>query len=134
MNLSKGAPFMDKIQPTTGKPVPPHIRRHLREQQRSSESVRKYCCKKGISAWTFYKWRARYGKPSCSSPAKASGTSTPAMAFTSLGTFRTIPQQPHPLFDIRFSCGTIISIYTGATAQELAPYLDLLSVREAASC
>lgn len=110
------------------KPIPAHIARHLTDQPQSGNTIAAYCKDAGISAWSFYNWRKSYGKqvgiPNHSRPA-----SILPLPFTALGTMNTQTRQP--LFDIRFSAGTRISIYSGATAQELAPFLELLSCRGA---
>jgi hypothetical protein len=121
---------MDKQIVQRQKPVPAHVTRHLTAQAKSGKTVAAYCKDAGISAWSFYNWRKIYGNR-CNT-LNATGTipipPQPSLPpFTVLGTMSTQTRQP--LFDIRFSAGTCISIYSGATARELAPFLELLSCR-----
>jgi len=122
---------MDKHFVPHKKPVPAHIARHLTDQPQSGKTIAAYCKDTGISAWSFYNWRKLYGKRvSCIPNAlRPPTTQPPLLPFTVLGAMSTQTRQP--LFDIRFSAGTRISIYSGATAQELAPFLELLSSRGA---
>jgi hypothetical protein len=126
---------MDKHFIPHQKPVPAHITRHLTDQPKSGKTIAAYCRNAGISAWSFYNWRKLYGKQiRCLSDARRLPPTTqpapPLLPFTALGTMST--QTHQPLFDIRFSvAGTRISIYSGATARELAPFLELLSNRGA---
>ena len=129
---------MDKQIDQHQKPVPAHVTRHLTDQPQSGKTIAAYCRDAGISAWSFYNWRKLYGKQVyCLPKARRLPPMTQPMPpmsplpFTALGTISTQTRQP--LFDIRFSAGTLISIYSGATARELAPFLDLLSCR-GASC
>jgi hypothetical protein len=117
---------MDKHFVQHQKPVPAHIVRHLTDQPQSGKTISDYCKNAGISAWSFYNWRKSYGKR-VAVPNVPRPVSLLPLSFTALGTMNTQTRQP--LFDIRFSAGTSISIYSGATAQELAPFLDLLSCR-----
>jgi len=118
---------MDKQPVQHQKLVPAHVSHHLTAQPTSGKTIAAYCKDAGISAWSFYNWRKSYGKRiSCIPYAlRPATTLPPLLPFTALGTINTQVRQP--LFDIRFSAGTCISIYSGATAQELAPFLEILS-------
>jgi hypothetical protein len=120
---------MDKHFVQHQKPVPAHVARHLTNQPISGKTIAAYCKNVGISAWSFYNWRKIYGnRDSCMPNAlHPATTQPPLLPFTALGTLNTQTRQP--LFDIRFSAGTRISIYSGTTAQEFAPFLELLSCR-----
>lgn len=113
---------MNKKVPQT-KQIPPHIRHHLLKQQKSSQTIKAYCQKNGIPVQTFYTWRRLLKKQNISM------TKTDVLAhrvsFASLGTLST-QLQPRALFDIRFPGGTAISVYSGTTADELAPFLNLV--------
>jgi|GEM_PF-6199836 len=120
---------MDKQIVQRQKPVLAHVTRHLTAQPKSGQTVAAYCKDAGISAWSFYNWRKIYGNR-VNTPNATGTTPIPQPSlppFTALGTISTQTRQP--LFDIHFSVGTRISIYSGATARELAPFLDLLSSR-----
>lgn len=107
------------------KPVPSHIQHHLTTQPASGKSIAAYSKEAGFSAWSFYSWRKRYGKQQASHVQPKLPSKSPVFSFTALGPLAT--QSRQPLFDISFSAGTRISIYSGATAQELAPFLELVS-------
>jgi hypothetical protein len=51
---------------------------------------------------------------------------THQVTFASLGTLST-QLQHSALLDIRFPGGTAISVYSGITAEELAPFLNIVS-------
>lgn len=109
------------------KVTPTHIQQHFENHRHSGKTIKAYCSDAGISAMTFYDWRKRYGKKAFSSTITAKRQSSmKEMTFTSLGTFAT--QQPQqPLFEVTVTTGVRISIYPGATAQEFAPFYQLLS-------
>lgn len=129
---------MDTIS-TTGqhskliKPIPSHIQHHLKTQPSSGKTVKEYSKEAGFSAWTFYDWRKRYGNqlkvPAMGKPYRLSKA---PMSFTTIGTMN-LSENRQPLFDIRFSTGTAVSVYSGISADQLAPFLSLLS-GSSASC
>jgi hypothetical protein len=114
---------MNKKIPLT-KQIPAEIRNHLLKQQESSQTIKAYCQKNGIPVQTFYTWRKRFKKPNFATT-KTEG-SAPQVSFASLGTLNT-QLQHSALLDIRFPGGTAISIYSGITAEELAPFLNIVS-------
>jgi hypothetical protein len=122
MNQNTGG-FMNKKIPQTNQ-IPTPILQHLRKQQESSQSIKAYCQENGIPVQTFYYWRQRLKKQDTSKME----SSPRQVSFASLGTLST-QLQPQVLFDIRFPGGTAISIYTGTTAEEFAPFLKLVSRR-----
>lgn len=106
------------------KAIPAPVRHHLLKQQQSKQTIKAYCNKNDILTQTFYGWRKRYGKQVFVEV--KTDISTPLVSFASLGTLKT--QQPHhALFDICFPGRATICVYAGTTAQELAPFLDLVS-------
>jgi hypothetical protein len=121
---------MDKQIVRHQKPIPAHVTRHLTAQPKSGKTIAIYCKDAGISAWSFYNWRKIYGKRIVVLDSRRLiAAQPPQIPFTALGAMSTQTRQP--LFDIRFSAGTRISIYSGATARELAPFLELLTSRGA---
>ena len=116
---------MDTKTKNSTRAISPHILRHMSAQSKSGKTISAYCNDVGISRWSFYDWRKKYGKEISGTTGKP--IKPPArMPFTSLGSF-SISDSPPALFDIRFSSGISIRIYPGTTADVIAPYLDLLS-------
>lgn len=107
------------------KSVPAPIRQHLLKQEQSNKTIKAYCQEKHILPSTFYGWRKRYRKRLESAAVKTEDTEG-RITFASLGSLRTQVQQ-QALFEIRYLTGISICVYTGTTAQELAPFLSLLS-------
>jgi hypothetical protein len=121
---------MDKSFDIQEKPIPSHVLYHLTTLPTSGKTIAAYCKESGITAWSFYSWRKRYGKQQQSSHLQPTPPSIlQSVSFTALGPLGS--QYRQPLFDIHFSAGTRISVYSGTTAQELAPFLGLLSCRGA---
>lgn len=114
------------IQPL--KSTPAHILHHLAAQPQSGKTIAAYCKEAGFSAWTFYNWRKIYGKkiPEDKRPHHQAPPLQP-FPFTDLGTMCV--QSRQPLLEIHFSTGTRISVYPGTTAEEVAPFLDVVSSR-----
>jgi len=116
---------MDTKAKNSTRTIPPHVQRHLSAQSKSGKTISAYCNDVGISRWSFYDWRKKYGK-------KISGTTgkpiKPAarMPFASLGSFSIGDSHP-ALFDIRLSSGSSIRIYHDTPVDVIAPYIDLLS-------
>jgi len=106
------------------KKVPAHIRNHLIKQQHSKLTIKAYCQNSGIVVNTFYGWRHLYGKQVFKS-AESDATISP-VSFVSLGSFNTQQIQRIALFDIRFPDGTAISVYSGTTAEQIAPFLEII--------
>jgi hypothetical protein len=109
------------------KPIPPHIRHHLQKQPLSGKTITEYCRKAGFSSWTFYNWRKRYGNQLKESEnGKTFPPSKPPLSFATIGTLH-LQESRQPLFDIRFSTGTTVSVYGAITADQLSPFLSLIS-------
>jgi len=113
------------------KSVPTPIRQHLLKQEQSNKTIKAYCQEKHILPSTFYGWRKRYRKRLGSAAVKTEDTEN-GITFASLGSLRTQVQR-QALFEISYLTGISICVYTGTTAQELAPFLRLLS-GDNASC
>jgi hypothetical protein len=128
MNLNKGR-LMDTNRQHNPESIPPHVRRHLVALQKSGKTIAAYCREGGVSPWSIYEWKKRYGKkvPASSvAAARASGPDLHPVRFTELGTL-THPTRSTPRFEIRLACGTSIGVYEGATVKEIAPFLSFLS-------
>lgn len=125
---------MDKKTQNRQKAVPTAIRNHLHKQECSNKTIKEYCREKHILPSTFYGWRKRYNKrlDREESAVKTEDTEK-QITFASFGALRT--QVPHQtLFEISYPTGTSISVYAGTTAQDLAPFLNLLSAGCNALC
>jgi hypothetical protein len=130
MNLNKGR-LMDTNRQHNPKPIPPHARRHLVALQKSGKTIAAYCRAAGVSPWSIYDWKKRYGKKvpvSSVAAAIASGPDLQPVRFTELGTLPH-PNRSTPRFEIRLACGTSIGVYEGATVEEIAPFLLFLNGR-----
>jgi hypothetical protein len=115
---------MDRTKPGKRNGIPAHVLRHFKNQRQSRLSIRAYCKRSGISAWTFYNWRKFYKEPTISSqPAR----SPLPVSFSSLGPF-SINQG---LIDIRFPGGIIVTVHRGASRDELMPIITALAGGEA---
>jgi hypothetical protein len=108
------------------KPIPTAIRHHLLKQQQSKHTIKEYCQKNGITAQTFYSWRKRYGKRLFVDGNANIVASEGKVTFASLGILNTM-QRNAALFDIRFPAGITVSVYHGTSAEDLAPFLTLIS-------
>ena len=100
---------------TVKPPIPPHIAEHFRAHSAGGKSAKQYSLDSGISPQTFYTWRKKYLTKKNRIP-----------QFSSIGTI-SLQQGLLPLFDLHIYGSTKISIYPGATAGELAPFLALLA-------
>jgi hypothetical protein len=130
MNLNKGR-LMDTNRQHNPKPIPLHVRRHLVTLQKSGKTIAAYCRDAGVSPWSIYDWKKRYGKKvpvSSVAAARASEPDLQRVRFTELGTLPH-PNRSTPRFEIRLACGTSIGVYEGITVEELAPYLSFLNHR-----
>lgn len=116
---------MDTKTKDSARPIPPHILHHLTAHSKSGKTISAYCNDVGISRWSFYDWRKKYGKEISGTSGKPIKPPGP-MPFTALGSF-SIGDSNSALFDIRFSSGTSIRVYHGTPADVIAPYIDLLS-------
>jgi Transposase len=96
-------------------PIPPHIRQHFAAQTASGKTIKEYSTEAGISPLTFYTWRKKYLNKKTSAP-----------RFSSFGAL-SLQQLRQPLFDLHLYGGTRVSIYAGTTAEELAPFIRMLS-------
>jgi hypothetical protein len=96
--------------------VPTHVRHHLTSQPQSGLSIPQYCTKHSITPWSFYQWRKRYqsklNAPSCSQ-----------ISFNEIG----LLSYSGCIFDIRFPSGITVSVHRGASHEELAGVVDILS-------
>lgn len=109
------------------KPIPTRIRHHLLKQPLSGKTIKDYCGKAGLSPWTFYNWRKRYGNQiTVSADEQSPQPAKPSLTFTTIGTV-CLPENRSPLFDIRFPTGVGVSVYSGTTAEQLSPFLSLVS-------
>lgn len=105
--------------------IPSKIRQHFLKHQESGETIKSYCRKTGVSVQTFYSWRKRYKNELQKSPTKVIKSKN-QVSFASLGTLQThLPSQK--LLDIQFPGGTEVSVYRGTSAEEIAPFLALIS-------
>jgi len=119
---------MEKHHPHQRKPMPARILHHLQAQAASGKSIRDYSIDEGLSPLTFYDWRKRYGSRLGSTIAAPSAQPCKSpLSFTTVGTMH-LGESTKPLFDIHLPAGTSVSVYSGTTARELAPFLKLLSV------
>jgi transposase-like protein len=120
MTITTGGIMNEKMPPN--RRLPEEIRIHLQNQQESTQTIKDHCHKNGIREQTFYAWRKRYKKQNLT----GSATQKPRISFSSIGMLNTLPK-PAPLFDIRFSSGTAVSVYRGTTVEELKPFIGLIS-------
>jgi hypothetical protein len=105
------------------KKVPAHIRNHLTKHQHSKLTIKAYCKKTGINTNTFYGWSNRYRKQVLT---EKKDTFASPVTFAPLGVLSTQQIQRIAMFEIRFPDGTAISVYPGITAEEIAPFIDLI--------
>ena len=122
---------MDTRKADLVKSAPSHVRHHLNALQQSGKTVAAYCRQAGISPWSIYDWKRRYGSPTSAPVYPPVPKEVSPVSFTALGTLKMA--RPTARFDIRFSGGTSIRVYNGATVEELAPFIALVRNRSA-SC
>lgn len=105
--------------------VPPHVAEHFMAHASSGKTIKEYSKEAGLSPLTFYTWRKKYlsKKSQCATfPNRPSRQ----QQFTTIGTI-SLQELRQPLFDIHLGTGKKIAVYSGTKAQELAPFLELLS-------
>lgn len=118
---------MDEKKVTGKQPIPAHVQRHLSALPQSGKTITAYCREAGISTWSIYDWKRRYGgKISKPSTPVSARTDVPTVSFAALGALSTRSTSP-ARFDIRLVNGTTVSVYEGTTAEELAPFLRLVA-------
>jgi hypothetical protein len=101
--------------------VPAHIGRHFFKHERSGLSIRAYCEKASLSAWTFYGWRRKY----C--PRRKPQQYAPVFQEIPLSALRRTA-----ICEIEFPSGIKVTINSGAPREEIAVALQLLSGTAAA--
>lgn len=112
---------MDKTKAGRINNIPAHVLRHFKGHRQSRLSIRAYCKRSGISAWTFYNWRKFYKEPVSRPPAVQQ--SAPPVSFSTFGPFSINPG----LCDIRLPGGIIVTVHRGASGEELLPIITALS-------
>lgn len=95
--------------------IPSHIREHFINQRRSGLSIKAYCEKHSVSAFSFYAWRKRYGK------AAPNGRPREAL-FRDMGLLAT----GGGVCDVRFPTGLVVSVRPGAGREELEQIFDVV--------
>lgn len=95
--------------------IPAHVSEHFVAQSRSGLTIKAYCARHSISAWSFYQWRKRYRKAKLSAPA------TPS--FSEVG----LLDLSGGVCDIRFPGGVTVSVHRGAPKDELTSVFSLVS-------
>jgi hypothetical protein len=112
-------------------PVPPHIAEHFKAHTASGKSIKEYSKDVGFSPLTFYTWRKKYLSRKSQRKVSANLASRQQL-FSTIGTI-SLQELRQPLFDIHLGGEKKITVYSGIIAQELAPFLELLSTGRA-SC
>lgn len=110
--------------------IPTHIADHFRAHAVSGKTIKEYSTEVGLSPLTFYTWRTKY-RTSKSQRAASPHTVAKQQRFSTVGTI-SLQELRYPIFDIHLTSGPRVSIYSGATAEDLAPFIELLSHRSAA--
>lgn len=105
--------------------IPPHIAEHFKAHVASGKTIKEYSTVVGLSPLTFYTWRKKYRTRKLQRAASPH-TVAKQQRFSTVGTI-SLQDLRHPLFDIHLTSGPRVSIYTGATAEDLAPFIELLS-------
>jgi hypothetical protein len=105
--------------------IPPQIAQHFQAHTASGKTIKEYSTEVGLSPLTFYTWRKKYRSRKTQRNRHLNPVSK-KQRFSTVGTI-SLQELRHPLFDIHLSCGSRVSIYSGTTVQELAPFLELLS-------
>lgn len=96
--------------------VPTHVRQHLTSQPQSGLSIPQYCNKHSITPWSFYQWRKRY-------QSKLNVPSRSQISFNEIG----LLAYSGCICDIRFPSGITVSVHRGASHEELAGVIAVLS-------
>jgi len=112
-------------------PVPPHIAEHFKAHAASGKTIKEYSKDVGLSPLTFYTWRKKYLSRKSQRRASPNPASRQQL-FSTIGTI-SLQELHQPLFDIHLGGEKKITVYSGTKAQELAPFLELLSTGHA-SC
>ncbi len=112
---------MDKTRTGKINDIPAHVLRHFKDHRQSGLSIRAYCKRSGISAWTFYNWRKFYKAPVSRPPAEQQ--STLPVSISTFGPFSINPG----LCDIRLPGGIIVTVHRGASLEELLPIITALA-------
>lgn len=105
--------------------IPPHIAEHFQAHTASGKTIKEYSTEVGLSPLTFYTWRKKY-RSSKTQRNRHSDSVSKQQHFSTVGTI-SLQELRHPLFDLHLSRGIRVSIYSGTTTQELAPFLELLA-------
>jgi hypothetical protein len=105
--------------------IPSHIAQHFQAHTVSGKTIKEYSKEVGLSPLTFYTWRKKY-RSRKTQRNRHSNSIPKQQRFSTVGTI-TLKELRHPLFDIHLSSGLRVSIYSGTTTQELAPFLELLA-------
>jgi hypothetical protein len=111
---------MDRTKPDKRNGIPTHVLRHFKNHRQSGLSIRAYCKRSGISAWTFYNWRKFYKEPAPRTPAIKAAQ---PVSFSTFGPFSINPG----LYDIRLPGGIIVTVHRGASLEELLPIITALA-------
>ena len=96
--------------------VPTHVRHHLTSQPQSGLSIPQYCNKHSITPWSFYQWRKHY-------QSKLNAHFRSQISFKEIGSLTYSVS----ICDIRFPSGITVSVHRGASHEELAGVIDILS-------
>lgn len=105
--------------------VPSHVAAHFKAHSTSGKTIKEYSKEVGLSPLTFYTWRKKY----LSRKSQCAASPNPAFnqqQFSTIGTI-SLRELRQPLFDIHLGTETKITVYSGTKAQELAPFIELLS-------
>ena len=114
---------MDTV--TRKRAIPPHIAQHFHTHAESGKTIKEYSSAVGLSPLTFYTWRKKYR--SCKTQRNRHlHPVSPRQRFSTVGTI-SLQELRSPIFDIHLAGGSRVSIYSGTTVQELAPFLVLLA-------
>jgi hypothetical protein len=105
--------------------VPSHVAAHFKAHASSGKTIKEYSKEAGLSPLTFYTWRKKYKNRKTQCDDFSNPASIPQL-FSTIGTI-SLPKLHQPLFDIHLGAEKKITVYSGAKAQELAPFLELLS-------
>ncbi len=96
--------------------VPTHVRQHLTSQRQSGLGIPQYCNKRSIKPWSFYQRRKRY----------QSELNAPSRSQTSFKEIGSLTYSVS-ICDIRFPSGITVSVHRGASHEDLAGVIAVLS-------
>lgn len=105
--------------------IPTHIAEHFKAHAASGKSIIEYSTEVGLSPLTFYTWRKKY-RTHKSQRAVSAKPVLKQQRFSTVGTI-SLQELRRPLFDIYLTLEPRVTVYQGTTAQELAPFIELLS-------